>query len=905
VTSADGLEHPLKNDEHKLSIEDLYKRLDASAQGLSTEEAAQRRRQFGFNALEEKTKQLLIVRFGKHLVNFFALLLWTGAVLAFVSEYLAPGEGNLYIGIALTGVVVLNAIFTFIQEYQSEQIMESFRKMMPVKIKVFRDGKRKELLAQEIVPGDLVYLEEGDKIPADARLIEENSLKVDHSALTGESEPQLRKLVCTHENILESRNMVFSGTLVQSGNGTALVFGTGMNTQLGKIARLTKQTEAVDSPLKRELNRFIKIISIIAITLGITFFAVSFLTGNRLMASLIFAIGIIVANVPEGLLPTVTLCLSMASKKMAKRMALIRNLDSVETLGSTTVICTDKTGTITENRISVNTVFMNGEEMSVADLEGMKYAGLEMLLKISVLCNNSRLDEKGTSLGDPTEGALILHAKDRIDMDKIIQENPRVHEHPFDSKTKRMITENRSGDKISSYMKGAPEIVLDTCGSILMNNQVESLTDTQKEKISEAYRIMASRGERVLAMAFREGTGKEAQDFIFVALIGMIDPPRKEIPEAVAKCRSAGITVVMITGDYSLTAEAISRKAGIIDGDAVANIMTGDDLEGSDDDALRKFLKKDNRIFARISPAHKLRIVQALQSMGEVVTVTGDGVNDAPALKNADMGVAMGVIGTEVAKEAADMVLLDDNFATIVNAVEEGRTVFNNIKKFIAYILTSNVPEILPFIAFVMLGIPLPLTVVLILSIDLGTDLLPALGLGVETPEDDVMNMPPRKRDERLLSGKLLFMSYGIIGMLQAAAGFFSYFVVLYRGGWTWGQELAPADPLYLKAVTAFFASIIICQIADVMICRTRRESAFAKGLFSNKLVLAGIASEMILLSIIVYNPLTHKLFGTHPLTLFELSLSVPFALWIFFGDEIRKFLIRKDIGFVEKYLSW
>ncbi|KPJ97457.1 MAG: hypothetical protein AMK71_13300, partial [Nitrospira bacterium SG8_35_4] len=560
MTNAAGSDHPLKNDEHKIFIEDLYKRLDASEQGLSTEEAARRQRQFGFNVLDEKEKQSLVIWFGKHLVNFFALLLWTGSILAFISESLVPGEGNLYIGIALAGVVILNAIFTFIQEYQSEQIMESFRKMMPSKINVVRDGKRQEVLAGEVVPGDLVYLEEGDKIPADGRLIEENSLKVDHSALTGESEPQLRKLVATHENILESRNMVFSGTLVQSGNGTAVIFGTGMNTQLGKIARLTKETGAVDSPLKKELNRFIRIISIIALTLGITFFAVSFLTGNRLMASLIFAIGIIVANVPEGLLPTVTLCLSMASKRMAKRMALIKNLDSVETLGSTTVICTDKTGTITENRISVNTIFMNGEEFNASEVTVREYPGMEMLLTISVLCNNSRPGDKGNYIGDPTEGALMLYAKDRIDMDAIYRGNPRVHEHPFDSKTKRMITENRTADGISSYMKGAPEVVIENCSSILMNNEVVALTDRMKEQAAEAYRVMASRGDRVLAMAYRDGDGSGEHGFVYVALVGMIDPPRKEIPEAVAKCRTAGISVVMITGDYSLTAEAISRK---------------------------------------------------------------------------------------------------------------------------------------------------------------------------------------------------------------------------------------------------------------------------------------------------------------------------------------------------------
>ena len=418
------------------------------------------------------------------------------------------------------------------------------------------------------------------------------------------------------------------------------------------------------------------------------------------------------------------------------------------------------------------------------------------------------------------------------------------------------------------------------------------------------YERLASRGERVLGLGYKGHDNSIEEGYIFVALIGMIDPPRKEIPEAVSKCKSAGIKVVMITGDYSLTAEAIARKAGMIDRNR-ANIMTGEELEKTGEAELREFLKTDNILFARTSPMHKLRIVKAFQEMGEVVTVTGDGVNDAPALKNADMGVAMGVIGTEVAKEASDMVLLDDNFATIVNAVEEGRTVYNNIKKFIAYILTSNVPQILPFIAFVLLGIPLPLTVVLILSIDLGTDLLPALGLGVETSEIDVMKRPPRPRNERLLSFNLLFMSYGIIGMLQAAAGFFSYFVVLYRGGWTWGQQLAMSDPLYQKAVTAFFASIVICQVADVMICRTRQESVFTKGIFANKLILAGIVFELFLLGIIVFNPFTHKFFGTHPLTFFELSLSVPFALWIFFGDEVRKFFIRKNVMLVKNNFSW
>lgn len=894
----------MHNDEHKIILEDLYKRLGSSALGLSGEEVKIRQAEYGHNVLEEKKDSPLVIRFGRHLVNFFAMLLWTGAVLAFVSEYLLPGEGNLYIGIALAVVVILNAVFTFIQEYQSEKIMESFKKMMPVRVEALRGGKRLEVLAGELVPGDIIYIQEGDKIPADARLIQQNALKVDHSSLTGESEPQLRCIDCTHDNILESRNMLFSGTLVQSGNGTAVVFGTGMKTQIGMIAQMTEAAGSVASPLRKELNHFISIISIIAITLGVSFFMISFLSGNRLMASMIFAIGIIVANVPEGLLPTVTLCLSMASKRMAKKMALIKNLDSVETLGSTTVICTDKTGTITENRISVTTLFINMEERNVDEKDIGEIKGFDKLLDISVLCNNSRLDDKGKYFGDPTEGSLLLFAKAHTDISALNLANERIEELPFDSKTKRMIAVNRSAAGTSGYMKGAPEVVLDKCSMILINGEAFPLTDVHRSDIMLHYERLASRGERMLGLAYRDGHDNTETGFIFVALAGMVDPPRREIPEAISKCRTAGIKVVMITGDYSFTAEAIARKVGMLDA-GKANIITGEELENTDDAQLEEFLRRGNNIIARAAPADKLRIVTVLQAMGEVVTVTGDGVNDAPALKNADMGVAMGIAGTEVAKEAADMVLLDDNFATIVNAVEEGRTVYSNIKRFIAYILTSNVPQILPFIAFVLFDIPLPLTVVLILSIDLGTDLLPALGLGVETSEFDVMAQPPRPRNERLLSPNLLFMSYGIIGMLQAAAGFFSYFVVLKMGGWVWGQQLASTEPLYLKAVTAFFASIVICQVADVLICRTRRDSVLKKGIFSNRFVVLGIVFELMLLANIVYNPYTHKLFGTHPLSLFELSLSIPFALLIFFGDEFRKYLIRRNVVFVDRYLNW
>jgi sodium/potassium-transporting ATPase subunit alpha len=611
----------MNNDEHKISLDELFERLRSRPSGLSSLEAGRRQLLYGLNSLEIKERASLPRKFGRHLVNFFAILLWLGSILSFISERLSPGQGSLYIGVALAVVVILNALFTFIQEYHSEKIIESFRRMMPETIDVLRDGFRQRLQAREVVPGDIIYLSEGDKVPADSRLIEENSLKVDHSSLTGESEPQLRKLECTHDNILESRNMVFSGTSVQSGNGSALVYSTGMDTQIGRIAGLTKQTENIVSPLRRELNHFIRIISAIAIILGLTFFAVSILTGDPFTASMIFAIGIIVANVPEGLLPTVTLSLSMASKKMAGKMALIKRLESVETLGSTTVICTDKTGTITENRISVNTLFINLDERNVHERGIERLSGLGELFSISVLCNNAGQDVSGNYRGDPTEIALLRYAGKLGDIQRAVRENKRLREMPFDSIKKRMITVNEAAGGSTAYLKGAPEVVLSECGRLLSNGKITALEEKDKEKILHYYERMASRGERVLGLAYNGEFSGRDENFVFVALIGMIDPPRKEIPSAVAKCRTAGIKVIMITGDYSVTAEAIAGMAGMIDR-SNPNTITGDVLDSLDDAGLQDVLKKEDLIFARTSPMQKLRIVKALQAMGEVVSTT-------------------------------------------------------------------------------------------------------------------------------------------------------------------------------------------------------------------------------------------------------------------------------------------
>ncbi len=890
-------EHPpqVKGDEHQVSLDELLERLNSSESGLKQEEAIQRLAEYGTNVLEDTGKESLLHKYLKQFWNFFSILLTVGSLLAFIAEWLAPGQGNMYIGIALLVVVVLNSTFTFIQEYQAEKIMASFRQLIPPKARVLRNGEIAEILASGIVVGDVILIEEGDKVPADGRLIEVNSLKVDNSPITGEAEPQLRSLECTHPNILECRNMVFSGTLVQTGNGKAIILGTGANTQIGRLALLTKRTSSVETPLRKELNRFIRIISSIAIFLGISFFLVGFFVQDTFLLNLIFAIGIIVANVPEGLLPTVTLALSLASRRMAKRNALIKQLESVETLGSTTVICTDKTGTLTQNKMAVNSVFTGEGYLHIKE----KQKPSDPLIRAAGLCNNSRITAESPGYkGDPTEGSLLVYVNQFTDEEELKHAYARLQEYPFDSKKERMqVICSTPEETMESYLKGAPEVVMNMCSRLLTVDGTLPLDEKSAEMIMDEHIAMAEAGERVLALAFREVEDvQECEDgFVFLGLVGAVDPPRPEAKEAIHRCHMAGIKVVMITGDHPITARSIARKVGLCDDDEKLEIIIGSELAELSTQELAGRLKAPNIVFARTSPVQKLKIVQAFKAAGEIVTMTGDGVNDAPAMKNADMGVAMGS-GTDVAREAADMVLLDDNFATIVNAVEEGRTVFDNIKKFIAYILTSNVPEILPFIAFVLLALPLPMNVQLILAIDLGTDILPALALAVERGEGDIMHRPPRSKDEKLLTRQVLFTSYGIKGPIEAAAGFFCYFAVLRDGGWNFGQALPFTDPLYMQAITAFFAAVIICQIANVFTSRTRRQSVLTKGFFGNKMILLGIASELTILGFIVFNPLVNAVFNTAPISLKYILLAIPFGIALLLIDELIKLGVRKNL---------
>lgn len=870
----------------------IFQTLATSESGLKEDEALRRLSEFGLNEIKETKKKNLYLKFLGQLTHFLAILLWIAALLSFLSEYLHPGEGMLTLGLAIIAVVFINAVFTFIQEYRAEKALEALKKLLPFYVKVIRDGKERDISASEVVPGDIVLLSEGDKIPADARLLETCELKVNNAPLTGESEPVLSDARPFEGEFTESRNIVFAGTTVISGSGKAAAFATGMSTEFGRIAHLTGAVDAGLSPLQKEIIKATRIVAAIAAAVGLFFFSLSFVIGRSFWDNFIFAIGITVALIPEGMLPTVTLSLAMGSQRMAKRKALIKSLTSVETLGSVTVICTDKTGTLTQNKMAVTKVWFDNQ---ISDLGHLTKENSAELMQIAGLCNNARLID-GQYKGDSTEIALFKAAREILgDL-----QAERVCERPFDSERKRMTTVNIVNGETVAFTKGAMEGLLPLCSRILINRNETMMDESAREKVLEAYHSMMDSGLRVLSFAYKKiyrSTAAEnaellEKELVFAGLVGVEDPPRPEVPEALKKCHEAGIKVIMITGDGSRTAVAIAREIGLVMGKPT--IIEGREFDLMEDNTLREKLSEREVIFARMTPRHKMRVVSILKEEGEVVAVTGDGVNDAPALKKADIGIAMGISGTDVAKEAADIILLDDNFATIVNAIEEGRTVFENIKKFITYIFASNIPEAVPYLAYILFKIPLPLTILQILAVDLGTDMLPALALGAEKPTEGIMKQPPRSPKERLLSFPLISRAYLFLGPIEAVACMFGFFWVLYSGGWLWGTELPAANILYMQATTACLTAIIVSQIANVFACRSSRESIFSRGFFSNNLIFISIAFEIFLQLFIVYHPWGNKIFSTYPIALNTWLILLPFAVLLIFSEEARKAVQRK-----------
>jgi len=874
--------------------EELFKALACTPDGLDSTEARSRKKRYGANEIafhRERSPLLMLV---EEFTALFPLLLLASSALSYIAHTLRPGEGYELIAVALLVVVVLNALVSFIQNYKVEKMMVSFLDYIPRQVILLRDGDKVLIDAKEVVPGDILFIQEGDKISADGVVIDSSQLLLDESILTGESEP-VEKL--TAEDEITPASLASSGATVIKGHGQILVTSTGRSTGIGAISALSQDVQQDRTPMQRELEDFVRKITWLALGIGITFFMIGFFIGNPFWTNLIFAIGIIVANVPEGLLPTVTLALTQSSVRMGRHNAVVKHILSVETLGSTTVICTDKTGTLTQNKLHVEKFYLDFEEIDADDIQVFRNNQTSLTMtEIMGLCNDVIVtngnDGNTRFQGDPTEVALAEFVNAYTDYQGMESHFELIDSQPFDAEKKYMWSCYRTeGDTQYMTVKGAPDIVTGLCSQIHSGGAARDMDDEERDALLEQASAYANQGLRVLTVAYRECSDEPAaENLVFVGHVAMIDPPRPEVPAAVAACKTAGIRIIVISGDKGETVSYIARKLGIV---TAPKVITGEELDAMDMEELIQELRAGEVLFARIAPEQKLDIVAALKEMDEVVAVTGDGVNDAPALKRADIGISMGKRGTDVAKEASDIILLDDNFATIVKAIEIGRTVYDNIKKFITYILTSNIPEILPFIAYVLFPIPLPITVIQILSIDLITDILPAIGLGNEPAESDIMQRAPRSRDERLVSYRTFLRSYGIIGPAEAALSFAVFFLVLYQGGWHSGMPTTPAIPLFAQASAAFLATIIFCQIGNVMACRTNRQSAFTLFLRFNHWMVLGIAVEIAFILFVTNVSSVYHVFSTETIPLWVWGLILLAPVLIFLIEELRKLLVR------------
>ena len=882
----------------RATAEEVLDSLGTSRGGLSGPEATRRRLEYGPNAVEGVPKKPVSKRFLESFTNFFAVLLWGAATIAFAAEFSQPGGGMATLGAAIIGVIVVNGVFSFWQEYRAERLLEELARFLPPMVKVVRDGAASIIPSEALVPGDVVTVEQGDLVPADCRLVEAFALRVSNATVTGESVPVSRSAAPSNTSeALQSENAILAGTTVVSGEGLAVVYATGRNTEFGNMAHLTQMGGEKQSPFLKEVAFVTRVIAIFAIGLGATFFFVGLKVGLSAWEASLFGIAIIVANVPEGLLPTITLALAMGAHRMAQRKVLIRHLPAVETLGSATAICTDKTGTLTENRMAVREIYPSRTRVFVSPdaLDPPAFEADRWFCEAARFCHTLKRTAEGW-IGDPMEAALVAMAE-RADPDAASA--PIIGEIPFDTDRKRMTTNHATPTGPVAYTKGAPETVLPLC-THLAGDRVTEFGDRERQEALRAAEELASRGLRVLVLAFRrfkpeEPLSTDERDLIFLGLVGLEDPPRAGVAAAVEKARGAGIRVIVTTGDHPLTTVSLARSIGLLGPGEEAMVMTGDRLSHLSDAELGVALDAPHAIFARLGADQKLRIVHALKAKGQVVAVTGDGVNDAPAIREADIGIAMGRSGSDVAREAADMVLVDDNFASIVDAIEEGRAVFDNARRFMTYILTSNVPEIVPCLAFALFAIPLPLTIIQILAVDLGTDLVPALGLGAERPHPDVMRRSPRRQGDRLLDRRLLLRAYGFLGIMEAIAAMSAYFFVLTSGGWKWGDQLAWDAPLYLQATTACLTAIVVMQVVNVFLCRDDRASVWNVGRPAHPLLLVGIALEIVLILMIVYTPVGNKIFQTAPLPLEVWGIMLLFAVGMLAAEELRKWIVRRS----------
>lgn len=887
---------------HQMDTLELQQTLDVTGQGLLSEEARKRYERFGPNELSEGEKISPITLLLNQFKDFMILVL-VGATLisGLLGEYLDA--------ITIIAIIVLNAILGFIQEFRAERSLRALKQLSAPTAKVLRDGEVRQIQASMLVPGDVVLLESGDRIPADIRFIETNSCYVEESALTGESVPVSKHCERIDEADVplgDMKNLGFMGTMMTRGTGKGIVVRTGMDTEMGKIAGLIQSTESAETPLQRRLEQLGKILIVVALGLTVMVVVAGILHGQPAYGMFLAGVSLAVAAIPEGLPAIVTIALALGVQRMIKRKAIVRKLPSVETLGCASVICSDKTGTLTQNKMTVTRLWLGGRNLEVTG-EGYEPFGqilddgkpvelkndqaLRRLLQVGALCNNASIYEtfpeeqrkkkakeelKSTweLKGDPTEGALVaLAAKMGMTAQSLGAMYVREREFPFDSERKRMsvLVKHQGGRLICT--KGAPDVMLEQCAYMLWDGKVVPFTATLKQKVLAANEAMAKSALRVLGMAYRDlkptdpcNTDEDVEkQLVFVGLTGMIDPPRREVRDAIATCRRAGIKTVMITGDHQTTAEAIAGQLGIMPRGGQA--LSGQQLSAMTDDQLDQHVERVY-VYARVSPEHKLRIVKSLQRGGHVVAMTGDGVNDAPAIKAADIGIAMGITGTDVSKEASSLVLSDDNFSTIVAAIEEGRGIYENIRKFIRYLLASNVGEILTMFLAMMMGFPLPLVPIQILWVNLVTDGLPAMALGVDQAEKDLMEQKPRGAKENIFARRLgwKIISRGVlIGICTLAA----FWLTL---------RVDPQSAAQLTlAQTVAFATLVMAQLIHVFDCRSSR-SIFHRNLFQNRyLVLSVISSVLLLLAVIYIEPL-QPIFKTVSLGMREWAITFVMA---------------------------
>jgi len=893
---------------HSMKIEDLNRNLKTGPGGLSREEAERRLKEFGFNELREIRRVTALRIFLGQFKDIFVIMLLAAILISVL-------VGEMVDALTISAIVVLNAVVGFVQEYRSEKAMEAMKKLTAPKARIIRDGKETLIPAREVVPGDAAILEAGDRIPADGRLLEAIDLKTDEAVLTGESTPVEKKAIVVKAEtpVGDRKNMVFMATHTTYGRGKAVITSTGMSTEFGKIAEMVQTIEEEEPPLKLKLRQFAKKLGIIIVIVCAVIFlleVVRFLLGasgeERISEMFLIPIALAVSAVPEGLPAIVTVTLALGARELARRNAVIRRLSSAETLGSTTIICSDKTGTLTKGEMTVRKIYVNDEIIGVTGVgyesKGEFYRDknlvdpkedvhLNLLLRIGTLCNNAKYEEPKI-IGDPTEGALIVAAaKAGILQDATESKYPRLDEIPFSSERKRMTTIHRTPEgELVAYVKGAPETILERCTHVFKGGEVRRLGEREKEEILEVNDELASEALRILGTAYRD-LPKTLKDFteenvenhlIFVGLMGMIDPPREEVKEATRLCEKAGIKPVMITGDHKLTAIAIAKDIGILKSGLV---LTGEELEQMSDEEFEKVIE-DVGVYARVYPEQKIRIVKALKKKGHIVAMTGDGVNDAPALKRADIGVAMGISGTDVAREASDIVLTDDNFATIVNAVEGGRTIYDNIRKSSFFLLRCNFDELALIGTFALLGLKLPLTAGMILWINLVTDGGPALALTMDPPEKDVMERPPRNPNEGVLHGR----------MASIIATFVTQFL-LTGGLFYWQYYMLPGPLTELKLAQARTMAFIRATLQELFVvwnCRSEKRNAFRVEFLSNKFLLVAVVISGLLTILVPFI----GLFGT-------VVLDDPIEWAIAIIASLSGLLILPEIFYGRKIWRW